>query len=149
MNVSAIKRQPPPPDPLRVQLQEAIKNATEAREALDRHKAAADKTRRSMWAAEKAHATALSGIDKAIGQHAETIAAAAADADPDEDTAPASSILHMARLAVANAADEAQVSSLRFIGCVKICRSGKRTQTRRPLKLKTLSARCSRRSSPS
>ena len=108
MSVSAISKQSkPPPDPLRVQLQEAIETAAEAREALERHKQAITKTRTAKWAAEKAHEVAVAGVGKAIAEHAENLAADAGGADAD-DVAPTSSLIRMARLAVVDAADEVE-----------------------------------------
>ena len=107
MKASAIKRERPPADPLRVQLQEAIKNATEAREAFDRHRNAITKTRTAKWSAEKVHEVAVAGVDKAIAEHAENLAADAGGADAD-DVAPTSSLIRMARLAVVDAADEVE-----------------------------------------
>ena len=100
------KKQSPPAD--RKALAKAIESAGEVRAALQRHKQAIDKTRASLWRAEKAHEVAVAGVDKAIAEHAENLAAAAADADAEDDVAPSSSLIRMARLAIVDAADEVE-----------------------------------------
>ena len=102
MGVSAIKQQRPPPDPLRVQLQEAIAAAAEARDVLERHQQAHGKTRRAMWDAERSVRVAEEGIAKARKAHAAVIA----DVAVDDDALPPSDIVRLARQSVTDAQDE-------------------------------------------
>jgi hypothetical protein len=100
--MAVTKLKPPPPDPLRVRLQEAIAAAAEARDVLDRHQQAHGKTRRAMWDAERSVRVAEEGIAKARAAHA----AAIADVAVDDDALPPSDIVRLARQSVTDAQDE-------------------------------------------
>lgn len=104
MSVAAIKR--PPPDPLRVALAEAVENAAEAKAALQAQTAAVTKLRRAVLEAERAHETAERGVKEALRNAGAEMALAAAD---DDDIAPGSSTVLLARAAVVNAADHVEV----------------------------------------
>ena len=101
--MAVAKLKPPPPaDPLRVQLQEAIAAAAEARDVLDRHQQAHGKTRRAMWDAERSVRVAEEGIAKARKAHAAVIA----DVAVDDEALPPSDIVRLARQSVTDAQDE-------------------------------------------
>jgi hypothetical protein len=107
MSFSLVSSKQPPPPADREALAQAIEDAGAAAAQLEKHKQAIIKTRSSLRRAETAHEVAVTGVDKAISEHADNIAAAAADDDAD-DVAPSSSLIRMARLAITDAADEVE-----------------------------------------
>ena len=117
MAVAKLKQ--PPADPLRTALAAAIEAAAEAREALDRHKQAITKTRTAKWSAEKVHEVAVAGVDKAIAEHAENIAANSGNADAD-DVAPSSSLIRMSSLADVDVSRRGR----KLPGCLRAAASG-------------------------
>ena len=92
-------------DPLRAQLAQALEAAREAREVVDRQRAAIERTRSSVAAADKAVTVAEKGVEEARAAHAQALADAAAG-----DAAPPISGMRAARQAVVDAQDEVEAA---------------------------------------
>jgi hypothetical protein len=97
-----LKRSPPPPDPLRTALAEAIEDLALARKAVENHKIAVRKCWSAMSEAEGAARKAQEGIVKARVEAAADLAGAVVDGD---DVVAPPSMVGMARAAHADALD--------------------------------------------
>jgi hypothetical protein len=94
-------------DPLRTALAAALREAAEARESVENHRAAIDRTRVAVRDAEKAVAAAEAGIQTARQNHA----AALADAS-SSNAAPPASGMRKARQAVEDAQDHLESTKI-------------------------------------
>ena len=98
------KLKPPPDDPLRQALIDALAAADEAAAQLHAHRNAVDRTRAAQRDAERALEVAKRGIDLARSQHAQAISNAIASADGDDPLPPSS--IRLAKLSVADCEEE-------------------------------------------
>lgn len=98
------KLKPPPDDPLRQALVDALAAADEAAAQLHAHRNAVDRTRAAQRDAERALEVAKRGIDLARSQHAQAISNAIASADGDDPLPPSS--IRLAKLSVADCEEE-------------------------------------------
>jgi uncharacterized protein YhaN len=89
----------------RAELAAALKAAAEAREALERHRRAIDKTRAAQHASDRAIEAARKGIAESSEEYGLALAEASAAA-ADDDVAPPTNKARLARAALADAEDE-------------------------------------------
>ena len=102
--MAVAKLKPPPDDPARAALAQALADLAAAKQNVERHEAATRKTWRAMREAETAIAKAEKGIEEAQAEQGHVLVdAAAAD---DDDPPPPSGMVRLARQSRDDAVDE-------------------------------------------